>query len=300
MEQYLNLLKEIKDKGVKKHDRTGTGTISIFGHQMRFNLQDGFPLVTTKKVNFDSILHELLWFVKGETNIEYLVQNKVNIWNEWPFKSWLEKTNQLDDIEMHSIEWKEKLSEFVGLIQSDENFAQKYGELGPVYGKQWRDFEGVDQLKLVIDDIKNNPDSRRHIVSAWNPKEIPVMIESGLPPCHTLFQFYVSEGKLSCQLYQRSADVFLGVPYNIASYALLTCMIASVTDLQPGDFVHSLGDTHIYLNHLNQVEEQLTRKPHNLPQLKISSKPSLFDYKYEDFELIDYESHPFISAPIAV
>ena len=300
MEQYLNLLKEIKDKGVKKHDRTGTGTISIFGHQMRFNLQDGFPLVTTKKVNFDSILHELLWFVKGETNIEYLVQNKVNIWNEWPFKSWLEKTNQLDDIEMHSIEWKEKLSEFVRLIQSDKNFAQKYGELGPVYGKQWRDFEGVDQLKLVIDDIKNNPDSRRHIVSAWNPKEIPIMIESGLPPCHTLFQFYVSEGKLSCQLYQRSADVFLGVPYNIASYALLTCMIASVTDLQPGDFVHSLGDTHIYLNHLNQVEEQLTRKPHNLPQLKISSKPSLFDYKYEDFELIGYESHPFISAPIAV
>ena len=300
MEQYLNLLKEIKDKGVKKHDRTGTGTISIFGHQMRFNLQDGFPLVTTKKVNFDSILHELLWFVKGETNIEYLVQNKVNIWNEWPFKSWLEKTNQLDDIEMHSIEWKEKLSEFVGLIQTDKIFAQKYGELGPVYGKQWRDFEGVDQLKLVIDDIKNNPDSRRHIVSAWNPKEIPIMIESGLPPCHTLFQFYVSEGKLSCQLYQRSADVFLGVPYNIASYALLTCMIASVTDLQPGDFVHSLGDTHIYLNHLNQVEEQLKRKPHNLPQLKISSKPSLFDYKYEDFELIDYESHPFISAPIAV
>jgi thymidylate synthase len=263
-------------------------------------LQDGFPLVTTKKVNFDSILHELLWFVKGETNIEYLVQNKVNIWNEWPFKSWLEKTNQLDDIEMHSIEWKEKLTEFVGLIQSDKNFAQKYGELGPVYGKQWRDFEGVDQLKLVIDDIKNNPDSRRHIVSAWNPREIPIMIESGLPPCHTLFQFYVSEGKLSCQLYQRSADVFLGVPYNIASYALLTCMIASVTDLQPGDFVHSLGDTHIYLNHINQVEEQLTRKPHNLPQLKISSKPSLFDYKYEDFELIGYESHPFISAPIAV
>ena len=300
MEQYLNLLKEIKDKGVKKHDRTGTGTISIFGHQMRFNLQDGFPLVTTKKVNFDSILHELLWFVKGETNIEYLVQNKVNIWNEWPFKSWLEKTNQLDDIEMHSIEWKEKLSEFVGLIQTDKIFAQKYGELGPVYGKQWRDFEGVDQLKLVIDDIKNNPDSRRHIVSAWNPKEIPIMIESGLPPCHTLFQFYVSEGKLSCQLYQRSADVFLGVPYNIASYALLTCMIASVTDLQPGDFVHSLGDTHIYLNHLNQVEEQLTRKPYSLPQLKISSKPSLFEYKYEDFELIGYESHPFIRAPISV
>lgn len=300
MEQYLSLLKQIKEKGIKKEDRTGTGTISIFGHQMRFDLSRGFPLVTTKKVNFDSILHELLWFVKGDTNIEYLVRNKVNIWNEWPFKSWLEKTNQLGNIEMHSSEWKEKLNEFVELIRTDSDFAMKYGELGPVYGKQWRDFEGIDQLKLVVDDIKNNPDSRRHIVSAWNPKEIPMMIESGLPPCHTLFQFYVSEGKLSCQLYQRSADVFLGVPYNIASYALLTYMIASVTDLKPGDFVHTLGDTHIYLNHIEQVEEQLSRKPHDLPQIKIASKPSLFDYKYEDFELLDYTSHPFISAPIAV
>ena len=263
MEQYLNLLKEIKDKGVKKHDRTGTGTISIFGHQMRFNLQDGFPLVTTKKVNFDSILHELLWFVKGETNIEYLVQNKVNIWNEWPFKSWLEKTNQLDDIEMHSIEWKEKLSEFVALIQSDKNFAQKYGELGPVYGKQWRDFEGVDQLKLVVDDIKNNPDSRRHIVSGWNPTLID---EMALPPCHTLFQFYVAENNLSCQLYQRSADVFLGVPFNIASYALLTHMVAQVCDLKAHKFVHTFGDTHLYLNHLDQANLQLTREPKPLPR----------------------------------
>ena len=300
MKQYLDLLKEIKEKGVRKEDRTGTGTISIFGHQMRFDLQEGFPLVTTKKVNFDSILHELLWFVRGDTNIEYLVKNKVNIWNEWPFKSWLEKTNQLQNIEMHSEEWKEKLGEFVNKIKSNEAFAREYGDLGPVYGKQWRDFEGIDQLNQVIEDLKTNPNSRRHIVSAWNPKEIPIMIKSGLPPCHTLFQFYVSEGKLSCQLYQRSADVFLGVPYNIASYALLTCMIASVTDLVPGEFVHSLGDTHIYLNHLEQVEEQLSRDPHRLPKIEITKKTSLFDYEYEDFELIEYKSHPFISAPIAV
>ena len=300
MKQYLDLLKEIKDKGVRKEDRTGTGTISIFGHQMRFDLQEGFPLVTTKKVNFDSILHELLWFVRGDTNIEYLVKNKVNIWNEWPFKSWLEKTNQLQNIEMHSEEWKEKLDEFVNKIKSNEAFAREYGDLGPVYGKQWRDFEGIDQLNQVIEDLKTNPNSRRHIVSAWNPKEIPIMIKSGLPPCHTLFQFYVSEGKLSCQLYQRSADVFLGVPYNIASYALLTCMIASVIDLAPGEFVHSLGDTHIYLNHLEQVDEQLSRDPYRLPKIEIRNKASLFDYEYEDFELIEYKSHPFISAPIAV
>ena len=300
MKQYLDLLKEIKDKGVRKEDRTGTGTISIFGHQMRFDLQEGFPLVTTKKVNFDSILHELLWFVRGDTNIEYLVKNKVNIWNEWPFKSWLEKTNQLQNIEMHSEEWKEKLDEFVNKIKNNEAFAREYGDLGPVYGKQWRDFEGIDQLNQVIEDLKTNPNSRRHIVSAWNPKEIPIMIKSGLPPCHTLFQFYVSEGKLSCQLYQRSADVFLGVPYNIASYALLTCMIASVIDLAPGEFVHSLGDTHIYLNHLEQVDEQLSRDPYRLPKIEIRNKASLFDYEYEDFELIEYKSHPFISAPIAV
>ena len=300
MEQYLDLLKAIKAKGTKKEDRTGTGTVSIFGHQMRFNLQEGFPLVTTKKVNFDSILHELLWFIKGDTNISYLVRNKVNIWNEWPFQSWIEKTGQSKDLEMHSQEWKEKLAEFINNIKTNELFAQEYGDLGPVYGKQWRDFEGVDQLSQVIEDIKNNPNSRRHIVSAWNPKEIPVMIKSGLPPCHTLFQFYVSEGKLSCQLYQRSADVFLGVPYNIASYALLTCMIASVTDLEVGEFIHSLGDTHIYINHLDQVEEQLSRKPYDLPTIEINNKETLFEYDYEDFVLKDYKSHPFISAPIAV
>ena len=300
MEQYLDLLKEIKSKGTKKEDRTGTGTLSIFGHQMRFDLQKGFPLVTTKKVNFNAILHELLWFIQGDTNIEYLVKNNVNIWNEWPFQSWLEKTNQKENIVMHSDDWKSKLEEFVELIKTDSSFAKEYGDLGPVYGKQWRDFEGIDQLKLVIEDIKNNPNSRRHIVSAWNPKEIPTMIKSGLPPCHTLFQFYISNGKLSCQLYQRSADVFLGVPYNIASYALLTYMIASVTDLEAGEFIHTFGDTHIYLNHLDQVEEQLSRKPHELPNLKINEKENLFDFNFNDFELLNYQSHPFISAPIAV
>ena len=300
MEQYLDLLKEIKSNGTKKDDRTGTGTISIFGHQMRFDLKEGFPLVTTKKVNFNAILHELLWFIKGDTNIEYLVKNNVNIWNEWPFQSWLEKTSQSESLIMHSAEWKEKLTEFIELIKTDSTFSAKYGDLGPVYGKQWRDFEGIDQLNQVVEDLKNNPNSRRHIVSAWNPKEIPIMIKSGLPPCHTLFQFYVSDGKLSCQLYQRSADVFLGVPYNIASYALLTYMMASVTNLEVGEFVHSLGDAHIYLNHIDQVEEQLLRQPYILPKIKINKKANLFDYVFEDFELQDYKSHAFISAPIAV
>ena len=301
MKQYLDLLKLVKETGIKKEDRTGTGTISIFGHQMRFNLQDGFPLMTTKKVNLDSIIHELLWFIRGDTNIRYLVQNGVNIWNDWPFQSWLNETGQADKYAMHSKEWKEMMKTFVETIIRDEGFASQYGDLGPVYGKQWRDFEGVDQLEQVIEDIKNSPDSRRLIVSAWNPKDIPVMIKSGLPPCHTLFQFYVSNGRLSCQLYQRSADVFLGVPYNIASYALLTLMIAKVSGLEPGEFVHSFGDTHIYLNHLEQVEEQLSRDPHSLPQLKIkNNRSSLFEFEINDFELTEYDPHPFISAPIAV
>ena len=301
MKQYLDLLKLVKETGIKKEDRTGTGTISIFGHQMRFNLQDGFPLMTTKKVNLDSIIHELLWFIRGDTNIRYLVQNGVNIWNDWPFQSWLNETGQSDKYAMHSKEWKEMMKTFVETIIKDEGFASQYGDLGPVYGKQWRDFEGVDQLEQVIEDIKNSPDSRRLIVSAWNPKDIPVMIKSGLPPCHTLFQFYVSNGRLSCQLYQRSADVFLGVPYNIASYALLTLMIAKVSGLEPGEFVHSFGDTHIYLNHLEQVNEQLSRDPHSLPKLKIkNNRSSLFEFQINDFELTEYDPHPFISAPIAV
>jgi len=301
MKQYLDLLKLVKETGIKKEDRTGTGTISIFGHQMRFNLQDGFPLMTTKKVNLDSIIHELLWFIRGDTNIRYLVQNGVNIWNDWPFQSWLNETGQADKLTMHSKEWKEMMKTFVETVIADESFASQYGDLGPVYGKQWRDFEGVDQLEQVIEDIKNSPDSRRLIVSAWNPKDIPVMIKSGLPPCHTLFQFYVSNGRLSCQLYQRSADVFLGVPYNIASYALLTLMIAKISGLEPGEFVHSFGDTHIYLNHLEQVNEQLSRDPRSLPQLNIKkNRNSLFEFEINDFELTEYDPHPFISAPIAV
>ena len=301
MKQYLDLLKLIKETGTKKEDRTGTGTISIFGHQMRFDLQEGFPLMTTKKVNLDSIIHELLWFIKGETNIRYLVKNGVNIWNDWPFQSWLNQTGQSEKYTMHSKEWKNMMKTFVDNVIKDEDFASQYGDLGPVYGKQWRDFEGVDQLNNVIEDIKKSPDSRRLIVSAWNPKDIPVMIKSGLPPCHTLFQFYVSKGKLSCQLYQRSADVFLGVPYNIASYALLTLMIAKVTELEPGEFVHSFGDTHIYLNHLEQVNEQLSRDPHSLPKLEIiKNRSSIFEFDISDFELTEYNPHPFISAPIAV
>ena len=301
MKQYLDLLKLIKETGTKKEDRTGTGTISIFGHQMRFDLQEGFPLMTTKKVNLDSIIHELLWFIKGDTNIRYLVKNGVNIWNDWPFQSWLNQTGQSEKYTMHSKEWKNMMKTFVDNVIKDEEFASQYGDLGPVYGKQWRDFEGVDQLNNVIQDIKKSPDSRRLIVSAWNPKDIPVMIKSGLPPCHTLFQFYVSKGKLSCQLYQRSADVFLGVPYNIASYALLTLMIAKVTELEPGEFVHSFGDTHIYLNHLEQVNEQLSRDPHSLPKLEIiKNRTSIFEFDISDFELTEYNPHPFISAPIAV
>ena len=264
MQQYLDLLQFILDNGAKKNDRTGTGTISCFGYQMRFDLAKGFPLITTKKLHVKSIIYELLWFLKGETNIAYLKQNGVSIWNEW----------------------------------ADEN-----GELGPVYGKQWRSWEGangkvVDQITDLIQQIKTNPDSRRLIVSAWNVADLP---EMALMPCHALFQFYVAEGKLSCQLYQRSADVFLGVPFNIASYALLTMMIAQVCDLQPGEFIHSFGDVHIYTNHLEQVKLQLTRKPFPLPVMKINRNvKNIFDFSYEDFALEHYQFHPAIKAPVAV
>ena len=301
MKQYLDLMKYIRDEGVKKEDRTGTGTISVFGYQMRFDLAESFPLLTTKKVNLDSIIHELLWFISGNTNISYLVKNGVNIWNDWPYQSYLKQTNQEKNYPMYSKEWKEKMKEFIEQVKNDDDFAKVYGDLGPVYGKQWRNFEGVDQLDQVVKDIKSSPDSRRLIVSAWNPKDIPIMVKSGLPPCHTLFQFYVSEGKLSCQLYQRSADVFLGIPYNIASYAILTLMIARVTGLEPGEFIHTLGDAHLYSNHLEQVEEQLRRQPFTCPQLLINrSKNNIFDFFVEDFELINYQSHPHIPAPIAV
>jgi thymidylate synthase len=264
MKQYLDLLQHILENGEKREDRTGTGTISVFGHQMRFSLEQGFPLITTKKVHLRSIIYELLWFLRGETNIKYLVDNQVSIWNEW---------------------------------------ADEQGELGPVYGKQWRSFpstdgKSIDQISWVIDEIKRNPTSRRLIVSAWNPGELDKM---ALPPCHLLFQFYVSDGKLSCQLYQRSADTFLGVPFNIASYALLTHMVAQVTGLGVGDFVHTLGDAHIYLNHLEQVKEQLKRKPFPLPKIKLNPEiSSIFDFKYEDISIINYEAHPHIKGEVSV
>ena len=301
MKQYLDLVRHIRDHGTIKEDRTGTGTVSIFGYQMRFNLADGFPLVTTKRVHLKSILHELLWFIKGDTNIKYLVQNGVGIWNDWPYQNWLRETGQAQNLQMYSSEWRLVMKEFIERIKSDDTFARQYGDLGPVYGKQWRNFGGVDQLANLVNDIKTNPDSRRLIVSAWNPQDIPVMIKSGLPPCHSLFQFYVVEGRLSCQLYQRSADVFLGVPFNIASYAILTIMIAQVTGLRPGDFIHTFGDAHLYLNHMEQVEEQLSRAEFDLPELKVNPRiTSLFDFVFEDFELQNYMSHEPISAPVAV
>jgi thymidylate synthase len=301
MKQYLDLVRHIRDHGTIKEDRTGTGTVSIFGYQMRFNLADGFPLVTTKRVHLKSILHELLWFIIGDTNIKYLVQNGVGIWNDWPYQNWLRETGQAQNLQMYSSEWRLVMKEFIERIKSDDTFARQYGDLGPVYGKQWRNFGGVDQLANLVNDIKTNPDSRRLIVSAWNPQDIPVMIKSGLPPCHSLFQFYVVEGRLSCQLYQRSADVFLGVPFNIASYAILTIMIAQVTGLRPGDFIHTFGDAHLYLNHMEQVEEQLSRAEFDLPELKVNpSITSLFDFVFEDFELQNYMSHEPISAPVAV
>jgi thymidylate synthase len=301
MQQYLDLVRHIRDHGVRKEDRTGTGTVSIFGHQMRFNLADGFPLVTSKKVHLKSILHELLWFIRGDTNIRYLIENGVGIWNDWPYQNWLRETGQDKHLVMYSAEWRAVMREFTQQIMADQDFANKYGDLGPVYGKQWRNFGGVDQLAQLMSDLKSNPDSRRLIVSAWNPQDIPVMVKSGLPPCHSLFQFYVVEGRLSCQLYQRSADVFLGVPFNIASYAALTMMIAQVAGLKLGDFVHTFGDAHLYSNHMEQVDEQLSRTTFDLPTLQINPQVnSLFDFVYEDFELQNYQSHGPISAPVAV
>jgi len=277
MQQYLDLMRHVYEKGNRKEDRTGTGTVSVFGYQMRFDLSEGFPLVTTKKCHLRSIIHELLWFINGDTNTKYLKDNGVSIWDEW---------------------------------------ATEEGDLGPVYGKQWRswntaDGRVIDQLSDLIQQIKTKPDSRRLIVSAWNPADLPnesispqANVEEGrmaLAPCHAFFQFYVVDGKLSCQLYQRSADIFLGVPFNIASYAMFTMMIAQVCDLEPGDFIHTFGDAHLYLNHLEQTEMLLSRKPFPLPQMKINPDvKSIFDFKFEDFELVGYESHPHIKAPIAI
>lgn len=301
MQQYHDLLKHILANGIEKSDRTGTGTKSVFGYQMRFNLKEGFPLLTTKKVYTRGIIHELLWFIAGDTNIQYLVKNKVGIWNEWPFQFYLKKNQLEDKYPKYSDAWKEQLNIFVEKIRTDDAFAKENGELGPVYGKQWRNFEGIDQLKQVIEDIQQKPDSRRHIVSAWNPKDIPVMAKSGLPPCHTLFQFYVADGKLSCQLYQRSADVFLGVPFNIASYALLTHMVAQVCHLEVGDFVHTFGDAHIYNNHMEQVDLQLSRDFKPLPSLHLNPAiHSITDFTFEDISIKNYDSHPAIKAQVAV
>ncbi|WP_342253164.1 thymidylate synthase [Spiroplasma endosymbiont of Zeiraphera isertana] len=289
MKQYLDLCQYVLEKGYKKTDRTGTGTVSTFGYQMRFDLQKGFPILTTKKVHFASIVHELLWFIAGDTNIEYLVKNNVRIWNEWPYKKFMESKKYQN----------ETLEEFVEKIKTDHQFALEFGDLGPVYGRQWRNFNGVDQLQELIENLKNNPFSRRHILSAWNPAEIKNM---ALPPCHTLIQFYVSDDKkLSCQLYQRSADIFLGVPFNIASYALLTIMLAQICGYQLGEFIHTLGDAHIYSNHFSQINEQLSRKPKSLPILVINKNiTNLFNFKFEDFKLEQYDPYPLIRGQVAV
>lgn len=288
MKQYLDMLRFVLDNGTKKEDRTGTGTISYFGYQARYDLEEGFPLLTTKKVHLKSIIHELLWFISGSTNIKYLVDNDVRIWNEWAY----EKYQKSDEFK------GEDIKEFAEKIKNDDKFAEKWGDLGPVYGHQWRDFDGVDQLENLINQIKCNPNSRRLIISAWNPKEVPNM---ALPPCHSFMQFYVNDGMLSCQLYQRSADLFLGVPFNIASYSLFTMMIAQVCGLKPKWFVHTTGDTHIYLNHLEQVNLQLSREPRKLPMMKINPNvKSIYDFKYEDFELEGYDPHPLIKGVVAV
>ena len=306
--EYLDLCKHILDNGIEKEDRTGVGTKSIFGYQMKFDLNNGFPLLTTKKVNFNLVWSELLWFIKGDTNIRFLLENNNNIWNEWAFKKWVESDEyngpDMTDFGHRTLvdedfakDYKEQMKFFKEKILTDDEFSKKYGDLGNVYGKQWRNFNGVDQLKNVIEQIKQNPSSRRLIVSSWNPAEVDTM---ALPPCHSLFQFYVSDGKLSCQLYQRSGDVFLGVPFNIASYSLLTILIAKECNLGVGEFVHTLGDAHIYNNHFDQVNEQISRTPYDLPSLKINEFQSIFDLKISDVELVNYESHPFIKAPIAV
>jgi thymidylate synthase len=304
---YLALLKHLLENGVEKTDRTGTGTKSVLGYQMRFNLEDGFPLLTTKKVPLKSIIHELIWFVRGDTNLAYLAKNNVHIWDEWPYKAYL-KRNNLTIPEINGAEWTAGMKDFVEKVASDESFAKEYGNLGPIYGYQWRNWPTpngghIDQLKNVIEQIKNTPDSRRMIVSAWNVADIDEMAKAGLPPCHCLFQFYVADGKLSCQLYQRSCDTFLGVPFNIASYSLLILMIAQVTGLTPGEFVWTGGDVHLYSNHIEQAKLQISRENDIRPMPKMKLNPeikNIEDFTIDDFELVDYNPHDGIKAPIAV
>ncbi|NLK13060.1 MAG: thymidylate synthase [Candidatus Phytoplasma sp.] len=288
MKTYLDLCQYVLEHGKDKEDRTQTGTRSVFGYQMRFNLEEGFPLLTTKRVHLKAIIHELLWFLSGDTNIKYLVDNDVKIWNEWPYENFKKSSDYQG----------ESLEEFVLKIKEDKAFSLKHGDLGPVYGAQWRNFNGVDQISQVIEQIKNNPDSRRLIVSAWNPKEVSQM---ALPPCHAFMQFYVQDNKLSLQLYQRSGDIFLGIPFNIASYSLLLMMVAQVTNLELGDFVHTIGDAHIYSNHFDQIKKQLTRTPRALPKMVINPNiTNIFDFKYEDFTLEDYHPYSSIKGKVAV
>ena len=309
---YLELLERIMAEGVEKGDRTGTGTKSIFGYQMRFPLSEGFPLLTTKKVPIKSIIHELLWFMRGDTNLRYLAMNNVHIWDEWPYKAYLIHNN-IPVPQTGSDEWNSGIKEFIQKIIDDEEFAKDYGNLGPIYGYQWRhwktaDGQEIDQLQNVIDQLRKDPNSRRMIVSAWNVGDIDEMAKAGLPPCHCLFQFYTAPSengrlKLSCQLYQRSCDTFLGVPFNIASYALLVMIIAQIVDMDFGDFVWTGGDTHLYMNHMEQVQTQLSRKNdiRPMPRMKINpTKKNLEDFTIDDFELIDYNPHDAIKAPIAV
>ncbi|MBC1791882.1 thymidylate synthase [Listeria booriae] len=314
MKQYLDLEKFVLENGTQKGDRTGTGTISTFGYQMRFDLAEGFPIMTTKRVPFKLVVSELLWFLHGDTNIRYLLDHNNNIWNEWAFERWVASSEytgpdmtdfglRAEQDEAFKALYLEEMASFKSRILADDVFASKYGELGNIYGKQWREWrtstgETIDQLADLIEMIKTNPNSRRLIVSAWNPEDVPTM---ALPPCHTLFQFYVADGKLSCQLYQRSADIFLGVPFNIASYALLTHLIARETGLDVGEFVHTMGDAHLYNNHIEQVKEQLSRTPRALPKLVLSDKPaSIFDFDVADITLEGYDPHPAIKAPISV
>ena len=305
MKQYLDLLSHIMETGNDKGDRTGTGARSVFGYQMRFDLSKGFPLLTTKKLPFNMIANELLWFLAGSTNIQPLLKNNVHIWDEWPYKSYLMQ-NGLAVPKSDSAEWKEGIKEFTKRILEDDAFAKEYGELGPVYGYQWRNWPApdgrhIDQIREVVEQIKNSPDSRRMIVSAWNVADIEEMAKSGLPPCHCLFQFYVANGKLSCQLYQRSCDTFLGVPFNVASYSLLTMMLAQVCGLEPGEFVWTGGDVHLYSNHFEQVATQLERAPKELPTLWINPEvKDVFSFTIEDFKLENYNPDPSIKAPIAV
>lgn len=305
MKQYLDLLRHIKENGNIKTDRTGTGTTSILGYQTRFDLSKGFPLVTTKKMFTRGIIEELIWFLKGDTNIKYLADREVHIWDEWPLKAYLQKMGQSIP-KTGSDEWNAAKAEFIGRIKTDEAFAKEYGELGPVYGYQWRswptpDGRHIDQISQVIEQIKTSPDSRRLIVSAWNVADIEEMAKVGIPPCHCLFQFYVANDKLSCQLYQRSCDTFLGVPFNIASYALLTMMVAQVCDLEAGEFVWTGGDVHLYSNHMEQVDLQLSREPFPLPTMRINPDvKDIFGFTIDDFTLEGYRSHERIDAPIAV